>query len=125
MESSSLGETEVEVVEGIEYDKGLLNPNFVTDKEQNSCELENPLVMIVDSKIESVRQIQTVLEHVIKTNKSLLIIGDVDPPVLSALVMNKMKGNIKVNVVDRTSFWIKKERNIRRSSFTYKLSNNR
>ena len=109
MESSSLGETEVEIVEGIEYDKGLLNPNFVTDKEQNSCELDNPLVMIVDSKIESVRQVQTVLEHVIKTNKSLFIIGQVEPPVLSALVMNKMKGNIKVNVVDPPAFGLRRQ----------------
>ena len=109
MESSSLGETEVEIVEGIEYDKGLLNPNFVTDKEQNSCELDNPLVMIVDSKIESVRQVQTVLEHVIKTNKSLFIIGHVEPPVLSALVMNKMKGNIKVNVVDPPAFGLRRQ----------------
>ena len=97
------------VVEGIEYDKGLLNPNFVTDKEQNSCELDNPLVMIVDSKIESVRQVQTVLEHVIKTNKSLFIIGHVEPPVLSALVMNKMKGNIKVNVVDPPAFGLRRQ----------------
>jgi chaperonin GroEL len=109
MESSSLGETEVEIVEGIEYDKGLLNPNFVTDKEQNLCELDNPLVMIVDSKIESVRQVQTVLEHVIKTNKSLFIIGHVEPPVLSALVMNKMKGNIKVNVVDPPAFGLRRQ----------------
>ena len=109
MESSSLGETEVEIVEGIEYDKGLLNPNFVTDKEQNSCELDNPLVMIVDSKIESVRQVQTVLEHVIKTNKSLFIIGHLEPPVLSALVMNKMKGNIKVNVVDPPAFGLRRQ----------------
>jgi len=66
MEPSSAGQTEVEVVEGVEYNKGLLNPNFITDKDKGICELQNPLVMIVDSKIESIRQIQTVLEHVIK-----------------------------------------------------------
>jgi len=65
--------------------------------------------MIVDSKIESVRQVQTVLEHVIKTNKSLFIIGQVEPPVLSALVMNKMKGNIKVNVVDPPAFGLRRQ----------------
>ena len=65
--------------------------------------------MIVDSKIESVRQVQTVLEHVIKTNKSLFIIGHVEPPVLSALVMNKMKGNIKVNVVDPPAFGLRRQ----------------
>ena len=109
MEPSTLGKTEVEVVEGVEYDKGLLNQNFITNKEQGTCELENPLVMIVDSKIESIRQIQTVLEHVIKTNKSLFIIGQVEPPVLSSLVMNKMKGNIKINIVDPPVFGIRRK----------------
>jgi len=65
--------------------------------------------MIVDSKIESIRQIQTVLEHVIKQNKPLLIIGDIDPPVLSALVMNKIKGNIKVNVLDAPAFGLRRK----------------
>ena len=106
MEPSQHGETKVEIVEGVEYDKGLLNPNFVTNKENNTAELENPLVLIIDSKIESIRQIQNVLEYVIKNNKALFIIGDVEPPVLSALVMNKMKGNIKVNVIDGPTYGI-------------------
>jgi chaperonin GroEL len=109
MEPSSLGETRVDVVEGVEYDKGLLNPNFITDKEKGTCELDNPLVLIVDSKIETIRQIQNVLEYVIKNNKALFIIGDVEPPVLSALVMNKMKGNIKVNVVDPPAFGLRRK----------------
>ena len=109
MEPSSLGETQVDVVEGVEYDKGLLNPNFITDKEKGVCELDNPLVLIVDSKIETIRQIQNVLEYVIKNNKALFIIGDVEPPVLSALVMNKMKGNIKVNIVDPPAFGLKRK----------------
>ena len=109
MEPSSLGETKVDVVEGVEYDKGLLNPNFITDKEKGTCELDNPLVLIVDSKIETIRQIQNVLEYVIKNNKALFIIGDVEPPVLSALVMNKMKGNIKVNVVDPPAFGLRRK----------------
>ncbi len=109
MEPSQHGETKVEVVEGIEYNKGLLNPNFVTNKENNTAELENPLVLIVDSKIDSIRQIQNVLEYVIKNNKALFIIGDVEPPILSALVMNKMKGNIKVNIVDPPSFGLRRK----------------
>ena len=109
MEPSQHGETKVEIVEGVEYDKGLLNPNFVTNKENHTAELENPLVLIIDSKIESIRQIQNVLEYVIKNNKALFIIGDVEPPVLSALVMNKMKGNIKVNIVDPPAFGLKRK----------------
>jgi len=109
MEPSSLGETKVEIVEGVEYDKGLLNPNFITNKENGSCELDNPLVLILDSNIESIRQIQNVLEYVIKNNKSLFIIGQLEPTVLSALVMNKMKGNIKVNVVDPPAFGLRRK----------------
>jgi len=109
MEPSSLGQTEVEILEGVEYNKGLLNQNFITNKENGTCELDKPLVMIIDSKIESIRQIQTVLEHVIKTNRSLFIIGELEPAVLSALVMNKIKGNIKVNVVDPPVFGVRRK----------------
>jgi len=109
MEPSSLGETKVEVVEGVEYDKGLLNTNFITDKEKKVCELNNPLVMIVDSKIESIRQIQSVLEYVIKNNKSLLIIGEVEATVLSGLIMNKIKGTIKINVIDPPAFGLRRK----------------
>ncbi len=109
MEPSSAGETKVEIVEGVEYNKGLLNPNFITNKEKGACELNNPLVMIVDSKIESIRQIQSVLEYVIKQNKPLLIIGEIEPPVLSALVMNKIKGNIKINVLDAPAFGLRRK----------------
>ena len=64
---------------------------------------------IVDSKIDSIRQIQGVLEHVIKANKALLIIGQVEAPVLSALVMNKIKGNIKINVIDPPAFGLRRK----------------
>ena len=109
MEPSTVGETKVDIVEGIEYNKGLLNQNFITNKDKASAELENPLVMIVDSKIDSIRQIQNVLEYVIKNNKALFIIGQVEPTVLSALVMNKIKGNIKVNVVDPPAFGLRRK----------------
>ncbi len=109
MEPSSIGETQVDIVEGVEYDKGLLNPNFITDKEKGSCELDNPYVLIIDSKIDSIRQIQGVLEYVIKNNKALFIIGQLEQTVLSALLMNKMKGNIKVNVVDPPAFGLRRK----------------
>lgn len=109
MEPSSVGETEIEIVEGVEYDKGLLNQNFINNKEHGTCELDKPLVLIVDSKIDSIRQIQNVLEHVIKNNRALLIVGDVDAPVLSALIMNKLKGNIKVNVIDPPAFGLRRK----------------
>ena len=109
METSALAETEVEIVEGVQYDKGLTNSNFLTNKDSKTAELDNPLVMLIDSPVESVRQIQSILEHVIKSNKSLLIIADMEPPVLAALAMNKTKGNIKVNVINAPTYGINKK----------------
>ena len=109
MEPSEGGITEVEIVEGVEYGKGYTHPNFVTNKEKNTVELDNALVLIMDSKIESIRQVQPVLEYVIKKNKPLLIIGQVEPGVLSALVMNKMKGNIKINVIDPPVYGLRRK----------------
>jgi len=109
MEPSEGGVTEVEIVEGVEYSKGYSHQSFVTNKEKNNVELDNPLVLIIESRVESVRQIQPVLEYVIKNNKPLLIIGEVEPGVLSALVMNKMKGNIKINVIDAPAYGLKRK----------------
>jgi chaperonin GroEL len=106
---SENGITETEIVDGIEYYKGYCHQNFITNKEKGTAELDKPLVLIMESKVESIRQIQPVLEHVIKNNKPLLLIGEVDPTVLSALVMNKMKGNIKVNVVDPPAYGLRKK----------------
>ena len=66
-------------------------------------------MLIVESQIPNVRKIQSVLEYVIKNGKSLLIIADVDPQVVSALAMNKSKGNIKVNIVDAPTYGISKK----------------
>jgi chaperonin GroEL len=109
MEPTSESKTYVDVVDGIQYEKGLTNSNFVTNKSTKEAVLENPLVLLVDSPIESIRQIQSVLEYVIKNTKSLLIVADIDQPVLSALAMNKVKGNIKVNVINAPTFGISKK----------------
>ena len=109
MEPSAIGKTEIKLVEGAQYEKGLTNRHFITNAENQSAELENPLVLLVESKIDSIRQIQTVLEYVIKNNKPLLIIGDVEKGVLSALAMNKVKGNIKINVVDAPTFGVNRK----------------
>jgi len=104
MEESPTEETYVEVVDGVQIDSGLTSPHFVTDKDKQICELDNPLVLIVSSEIPNIRKIQTVLEHVIKTKRSLLIVAQVDQQVKAALLMNKVKGNIKVNIVDLPGF---------------------
>tara|TARA_R100000951_G_scaffold19718_1_gene16620 strand:- start:3824 stop:5374 length:1551 start_codon:yes stop_codon:yes gene_type:complete len=100
METNDSPETIVEVVNGAQYDKGFKSPHFITNNDRSTAELNNALVLLVENKIDNIRQIQGVLEHIIKKNKALLIIADMEPNVLSALAMNKMKGNIKVNVID-------------------------
>tara|TARA_R100001443_G_scaffold27200_1_gene40521 strand:- start:704 stop:2272 length:1569 start_codon:yes stop_codon:yes gene_type:complete len=104
MEESPTEETYVEVVDGVQIDSGLTSPHFVTDKDKQICELDNPLVLIVSSEIPNIRKIQTVLEHVIKKNRELLIVAPVDQQVKAALLMNKVKGNIKVNIIDLPGF---------------------
>ena len=109
METSANGETIVEVVDGVQYDKGLTNSHFITNKQAKSAELDNPLVLLIESPVDTIRQIQSVLEYVIKNNKPLLIIGDLEQGVLSALAMNKNKGNIKVNVVNAPTYGVSKQ----------------
>jgi chaperonin GroEL len=109
LEPTELSETTFELVDGVPYNRGLKNIHFVTNKESKTAELDKPLVLLVESEIENIRKIQNVLEHVIKNNRSLLIIADVSQQVLSALAMNKVKGNIKVNVIDAPVYGISKK----------------
>jgi len=109
METASDGKTYVEVVDGVQYEKGLKNSHFITNKANKTAELDKPLVLLLESPVDTIRQIQSVLEYVIKNNKPLLIIGDLEQGVLSALAMNKMKGAIKVNVVDAPTYGINKQ----------------
>ena len=104
MEESETDQTYVEVVDGVQFDSGLTSPHFVTDKDKQRAVLDNPMVLIVSSEISNIRKIQNVLEFIIKGNKSLLIIAQVDQQVKSALLMNKVKGNINVNIVDLPGF---------------------
>jgi len=62
-----------EVIDGIQYDRGLKNIHFVTNKETKTAELDKPLVLLVESQVENIRKIQSVLEYVIKNNRSLLL----------------------------------------------------
>ena len=109
METNEQPETVVELIEGVQYDQALKNNHFITNKEKGTAELENPLVLIVESQIPNIRKIQSVLEYIIKNGKSLLIIADVDQQVVSALAMNKSKGNIKVNIIDAPTYGISKK----------------
>ena len=109
METSSDPECSLQLVEGVQCDMGLTNSHFITNQKNKTAELDNPLVLLVESPVESIRQLQSVLEFVIKNNKSLLIIGDLDQGVLSALAMNKSRGNIKINVINAPTFGINRK----------------
>ena len=104
MEESETEQTYVDVVEGIQLDNGLTSPHFITNQDKQKAELDNPYVLIVSSEIPNVRKIQSILEFVIKKNKALLIVAPVSQQVKSALLMNKVKGNIKVNIIDLPGF---------------------
>ena len=109
MEESPTEQTYVDVVDGVQIDSGLTSPHFITDKDKQVCELDNPLILIVSSEIPNIRKIQKILEHVIKNKRALLIVAPVDQQVKAALLMNKVKGNIKINIVDLPGFGPTKE----------------
>jgi chaperonin GroEL len=109
MEDSDTEDTYADIVDGVQIESGLTSPHFITDKEKHKCTLENPYVLLVSSPIPNLRKIQHVLEHVIKTKSSLLIVAEVDQQAKAALLMNKMKGNINVNIIDTPGFGPTKE----------------
>ena len=104
MEESETHDTYVKFVEGTRIDCGLKSPHFMTDKDKGKAVLDNPYVLIVSSPIPNIRKIQSVLEFVIKAKRSLLIVAGVEQQPMAALLANKVKGNIKVNVVDLPGF---------------------
>jgi chaperonin GroEL len=104
METSDSEDTYVEIVDGVQFDCGLTSPHLVTNEEKQKAELESPLVLICMSEIPNIRKIQTILEYVIKNNRALLIVAPVAQQVKSALLMNKVKGNIKINIIELPGF---------------------
>ncbi len=117
METSETDETYVDIVDGVQFDCGITSPHFVTDTDKHEAILEEPLVLIVGSEIPSIRKIQPILEHVIKHKKELLIVAQVEQQLKSALMMNKVKGNIKVNIVDLPGFGPTKQDTIQDLAF--------
>ncbi len=98
-------ETEVKVVEGMEFDRGYLSPYFVTNTEKMSTELESPYILIYDKKISSMKELLPVLESTAQTGKPLLLIAeDVDGEALATLVLNKIRGSLKVAAVKAPGF---------------------
>ena len=98
-------ETYVDVVEGMQFDRGYLSPYFVTDSEKMQSELESPYILLYDKKISSMKDLLPVLEPVAQSGKPLLIIAeDVDGEALATLVVNKLRGALKIAAVKAPGF---------------------
>ncbi|NQP34434.1 chaperonin GroEL [Streptococcus suis] len=105
IEESRGMETELDVVEGMQFDRGYLSQYMVTDNEKMVAELENPFILITDKKISHIQDILPLLESILQTNRPLLIIADdVDGEALPTLVLNKIRGTFNVVAVKAPGF---------------------
>ena len=98
-------ETHVEVVEGMQFDRGYLSPYFITDADKMEANMENPFILIYDKKISAMKDLLPILEQTAKAGRPLVIIAeDVDGEALSTLVVNKIRGALKVSAVKAPGF---------------------
>ncbi|UOQ77424.1 chaperonin GroEL [Hymenobacter sp. 5516J-16] len=98
-------ETEVKTVEGMQFDRGYLSPYFVTNPEKMEAEFDNPYILIYDKKVSTMKELLPVLEQVVQTGKPLVIISeDVDGEALATLVVNKLRGSLKIAAVKAPGF---------------------
>ena len=97
VDESNSFDTELEVAEGMQYDKGYVSPYMVSDREKMTVDLDNPMIMVTDQKINTIQEILPILEQVMQANKSLLLIADdFEQEVISTLVVNKLRGTFNV-----------------------------
>ncbi len=105
VEEGSSFDNELEVVEGMQFDRGYLSPYFVNDQSTMSAELEEPMILLFDKKISNIRELLPILESVAKASKPLLIIAeDIEGEALATLVVNSMRGIVKVCAVKAPGF---------------------
>ena len=105
VEESKTHETTLEVVEGMQFDRGYKSPYFVTDNGSMTCQLDEPYILMYDGKISAVKELLPVLEGVSQQNKSLLIVAeDIDGEALAAMIVNKMRGILKCAAVKAPDF---------------------
>ncbi len=105
VEEAKTMETQLDVVEGMQFDRGYLSPYFVTDPERMECSLENALILIHEKKISSMKDLLPLLEQIAKSGKPLLIIAeDVEGEALATLVVNKLRGTLQVCAVKAPGF---------------------
>ncbi len=105
VEEAKVSDTYVEVVEGMQFDRGYISPYFVTDTEKMEAVLENPYILLFDKKVSVMKDLLPVLESTAQTGKPLLIIAeDIDGEALATLVVNKLRGSLKVAAVKAPGF---------------------
>jgi len=105
IEESKSGETYLETVEGMQFDRGYKSHYFVTDNNTMTCTLDNPMILMADSRFTTVKELLPILEGVSNQNRSLLIVAeDIDSEALATLIVNKMRGTIKVAAVKAPEF---------------------
>src|SRR5690606_1652208 len=105
VEEAKTAETELEVVEGMQFDRGYLSPYFITNSDKMRVELEDPYVLIHEKKLSNLQAMLPVLEAVVQSGKPLLIIAeDVEGEALATLVVNKLRGGLKVAAVKAPGF---------------------
>ena len=98
-------ETTVDVVEGMQFDRGYISPHFVTDTEKMEAQMENPYILIYDKKISVLKELLPVLEQTVQTGRPMLIIAeDIDSEALATLVVNRLRGNLKICAVKAPGF---------------------
>lgn len=98
-------ETTVDVVEGMQFDRGYISPYFVTDTEKMECQMENPYILIYDKKISVLKDLLPILEPTVQSGRPLLIIAeDIDSEALATLVVNRLRGSLKICAVKAPGF---------------------
>ncbi len=110
IEEAKSFQTELDVVEGMQFDRGYVSPYFVTNSEKMTCDLENPFIMIYDKKLSALQPLIPLLEAVVKSGRPLLIIADeIEGEALATLVVNKLRGGFKVSAVKAPGFGDRKK----------------
>jgi len=105
VEESKTAETSVEVVEGMQFDRGFISPYFITDAEKMEAVLENPMILLSDKKISTMKDLLPILEPVAQASRPMMIIAeDVDGEALATLVVNKLRGSLKIAAVKAPGF---------------------
>ena len=105
VEEAKSMETTLEVVEGMQFDRGYVSPYFVTNADEMECELENPYILIYDKKISTMKDLLPILEKVAQTGRQLLLVAeDIEGEALATLVVNKLRGTLRVAAVKAPGF---------------------